>query len=259
MKTITSHNLKLLTGICVLGEIAAALGLLAAISILPLAHKWVDSGRASVGFFIQHGTPVFAFSARLSDSDDGRLAYNAAGRLPADLGLTVVGPFNLAATETNRFIGIQDQDSHMIRINTVEGTLAFQSKPGTNQVLDSLELPFVLSLLCTGGLSVIILNLLRRMFQSVGRGEAFSVGNIRKLRWIGVSFLVSCFLKTLATAWLLHRMTAFAVQSLGADKVVLGSATDGDWSGLAVGLVVLALAEIFRQGLLLKEEALLTV
>jgi Protein of unknown function (DUF2975) len=189
------------------------------------------------------------------------LAYNANGLFSptSELGQVVVGPFNLVSAGPDRFPGIPDQAARTVRVNALEGTLAFRQSQGLNQVLDAVKGPFVLCLLCTGGLSVAILDLLRRMFQSVGRGEAFTASNIRNLRLIGFSFLVSCVLKMLAAAWLLHRMTAAARLLLGTGKVVLDSATDGNWSGVAVGLVVLALAEIFRQGLALKEESLLTI
>ena len=98
------------------------------------------------------------------------------------------------------------------------------------------------------------------MLVSVERQEVFSPSNIRNVRTIGILLVVSAFLRSLASSWLAVRMAGIVTPFLAGGKVTLESSTEGGFlRGLATGLLILVLAEVFRQGLTLKEESDLTI
>jgi hypothetical protein len=139
------------------------------------------------------------------------------------------------------------------------------------------------------GLPVLILNavffavlfdLLRRLFRNVGRGESFTRQSVRLVQIVGVSLLVFSLVSAFAESWFVHAMYAYlaqhAVISIFGTQLHLPtqlhmsqphglSIRIGDHSfpfGTPIffsGLLVLALSEVFRQGLVLKHENDLTV
>lgn len=133
------------------------------------------------------------------------------------------------------------------------------------------------------GLPVLILNavffavlfdLLRRLFRNVGRGESFTRQSVRLVQIIGVSLIIFSLVSAFAESWFVHAMYAYLAQH--AVLVISGTplhlppshgmtihiGSHGFPFGTPVffsGLLVLALSEVFRQGLVLKRENDLTV
>jgi len=105
-----------------------------------------------------------------------------------------------------------------------------------------------------------ILELLRRMFGNVEQGEAFTASNIRNLHKIGFSLIGYSIFKFLTSGWLLYLMTACVTLHVATGAQNIESTFDGgDFTGIGMGLLTLALAEVFYQGLALKEEARFTI
>jgi hypothetical protein len=120
---------------------------------------------------------------------------------------------------------------------------------------------------------VILFDLLRRLFRNVGRGESFTRQSVYLVQIIGASLLGFSLVSYFAESWFVHAMYAYLAQH----AVVTISGTSLHLPaprGMAIhfghgfpfgspiffsGLLVLALSEVFRQGLALKNENDLTV
>lgn len=117
-----------------------------------------------------------------------------------------------------------------------------------------------------------LFELLRRLFRNVGRGESFSPQSVRLVQIVGGSLIVFAFVTAIAESWLVYAMygyleahTQFAISGT---PVQLPPADRPPWLGyespfgsaeFLAGLLVLALAEVFRQGLALQRDNELTV
>lgn len=120
---------------------------------------------------------------------------------------------------------------------------------------------------------VMLFDLLRQLFGNVGRGESFTPQSVRLVQIVGGTLIVFSVISTLVKSCVASVIFTFLMQhtaitvsqapvrlpQVGAHPMVLGHLLPfGDgvfWSGL----LVLALAEVFRQGLTLKREHDLTV
>ncbi len=105
-----------------------------------------------------------------------------------------------------------------------------------------------LALLAIGGLLVITWSL-RRVFATLTIGEPFQIENVRRLRLIGAALLGLELLSYLA------RIFAVSV----APEQVRGMSYWPDFTAWFAVLVVLVLAEVFREGARLRREADLTI
>jgi hypothetical protein len=119
----------------------------------------------------------------------------------------------------------------------------------------------------------VLFDLLRRLFRNVGRGDSFTPQTIRLVQYLGGSLLVFSVASAFAEHWFGQAAFAYLAQH----TVVTVSGTElhlpemrstiiprphGFPFGSPVffsGLLVLALSEVFRQGLVLKNENDLTV
>lgn len=104
-------------------------------------------------------------------------------------------------------------------------------------------------------LGLLFLHHLRRLFQRVREGAPFHAANAVRLRWLGLLALALAVLSGVSES-----VTAQAVRGGVLSErveVPLGLSVDG--SAVLFGLVLLALAEIFRRGAELEEEQSLTV
>jgi len=118
-----------------------------------------------------------------------------------------------------------------------------------------------------------LFDILRRLFRNVGRGESFSPQTVRLVQWIGGALIVFAFVSAIGEVWFHHAVFAYAIDHtqvmIGGAPVHLPPAAhhavwSGHWLPLGrgtfwFGLLVLALAEVFRQGLALKRDSELTV
>lgn len=119
-----------------------------------------------------------------------------------------------------------------------------------------------------------LLDLLRRLFRNVARGESFTARNIRLVHVLGISILAFTLLSGAMQAWYSSQIVAYLNQHAAVEGghmsfasassgglVVNGRHFDIPFSGRGIltGLLVLALGEVFRQGLVLKQENDLTI
>jgi hypothetical protein len=119
----------------------------------------------------------------------------------------------------------------------------------------------------------VLFDLLRRLFRNVGRGESFSRQSVYLVQMLGVSLIVYSLVSAFAETWFVHAtlnyLAQHAVVTVSGTSLHLPS-SQGMWMprgnifpfGSPIffcGLLVLALSEVFRQGLALKNENDLTV
>jgi len=118
-----------------------------------------------------------------------------------------------------------------------------------------------------------LFDVLRRLFRNVGRGESFTPQTIRLVQMVGGSLIVFAIVSTLGEAWFAHATFSYLMQhtdiAVGGTPVRLphpgeytvrfGHLLPFGRAAFWYGLLVLALAEVFRQGLALKRDSDLTV
>jgi hypothetical protein len=117
----------------------------------------------------------------------------------------------------------------------------------------------------------ILFDLLRRLFKNVGRGESFTRQTVLLVQLVGATLLVYSVVSAFAEHWFVQSIYSYivdhaAVKVSGA-TVQLPHIKRFGWlphsqGGSPIffsGLLVLALSEVFRQGLALKTENELTV
>jgi hypothetical protein len=117
-----------------------------------------------------------------------------------------------------------------------------------------------------------LFELLRRLFRNVGRGESFSPQSVRLVQIVGGSLIVFAFVTAIAESWLAYAMYDYLEQytlfAISGTPVQLPPANRPPWLGyespfgsseFLTGLLILALAEVFRQGLALQHDNELTI
>ena len=120
---------------------------------------------------------------------------------------------------------------------------------------------------------LVLFELLRRLFRNVVRGESFTRETVRLVQILGVSLLAYSVVSALAAGWFQYEVYSFLTKHatiwisgtptrLPYSDAFSFSSGSGSPVGSPVffsGLLVLALSEVFRQGLVLKRENDLTV
>lgn len=115
-----------------------------------------------------------------------------------------------------------------------------------------------------------LFEVLRRLFRNVERGESFTPQSVRLVQIVGGALIVFSLVSAAGESWFAHAMYAYLSQhtqiAISGTPVHLPPAADHvpwfrirlNWAFFS-GLLVLALAEVFRQGLALQNENDLTV
>ena len=120
---------------------------------------------------------------------------------------------------------------------------------------------------------VVLFDLLRRLFRNVGHGDSFTRQSVYLVQIIGVSLILYSVVSAFAEAWFFHALLAYlaehAVLTISGNQLHLPAPQGMTlWHGHGFpfgsplffsGLLILALSEVFRQGLALKNEHDLTV
>jgi hypothetical protein len=149
-------------------------------------------------------------------------------------------------------------------------TLLVERAGGLIEVAKHYGLPIVLVRMI---LFAALFDLLRRLFRNVGRGDSFTRQSVYLVQIIGGTLIVYSLVSTVMDALFEHAMFAYLANN--AVLTVAGTALrlpapDGAGfphglgfllgkSAFLAGLLVLALSEVFRQGLVMKTENDLTV
>ena len=168
--------------------------------------------------------------------------------------------------------GIVSFKDSAFALTAFRGVLAIsvRNAGGLIEMLKHYGLPLILLRIV---FCIVVFELLRRLFRNVGRRESFTLPTLRLVQILGVSLIVYSIVSAMADAWFVHAMYAYLIQN--AQIAVSGSPLHlsqshnvqitmrGDFPfGTPIffsGLLVLALSEVFRQGLALKSENDLTV
>jgi hypothetical protein len=186
---------------------------------------------------------------------------------------------------------------HAIAVNEIPATVTFRNSTFVLNALHGglsatvQNTGALIELLKHYGLPVLILSalfytalfdLLRRLFRNVGRGESFTRQTVRLVQIIGFSLLAFSIVSAFADGLFIHALYSYLAQHAtifvsgtaihlpqpqdfkfsGSHEVTFSSSGDGSVFGSPLfftGLLVLALSEVFRQGLVLKSEHDLTV
>lgn len=141
---------------------------------------------------------------------------------------------------------------------------------GLFELLKHIGLPVaLLSVLYFGGL----FDLLRRLFRNVVRGESFTRQSMRLVQVIGLSLVVFSIVSMVVEGWFQYELYSYlathaTIWISGAqihlpqpdgDNFSISSGSPFGSSYFFTGLLVLALSEVFRQGLALKSDHDLTI
>lgn len=225
------------------------------VAVLPKLFRWV--------FTIFEALAVLCAVAVLITLiiDPGLPAGTHFGPLPVDFGGQ---PGTVALRAVNG-----DSD---FTVTALRGTIVlFVSRAGgLIDVAKHYGLPLVL----IGAIFFVVLfDLLRRLFLNVGRGDSFTRQSVYLVQIIGGSLILYSLVSAFAEAWFFHALWAYlaehAMLTISGNQLHL-PAPQGMrlWHGGSFpfgspvffsGLLVLALSEVFRQGLALKDEHDLTV
>jgi hypothetical protein len=137
---------------------------------------------------------------------------------------------------------------------------------GLIEVAKSYGLP---AILISALFFVVLFDLLRRLFRNVSRGDSFTRQNVFFVQLVGASLIVYSIVSAYAESWFATAMLSYLSQHAlitvsgtplhlpAPDMTGVGFRLDG--SAFFAGLLVLAISEVFRQGLTLKSEHDLTV
>jgi hypothetical protein len=148
--------------------------------------------------------------------------------------------------------------------------VSIQNAGGLIEMLKHYGLPLILLQIV---FYIVVFELLRRLFRNVGRGQSFTQPTLRLVQILGVSLLVYSLVSACAQGWFFHAMYTYLAQNaqiaISGSPVHLPQSHSMQFSGghdfpfgtpiFFSGLLVLALSEVFRQGLVLKSEHDLTV
>jgi hypothetical protein len=147
-------------------------------------------------------------------------------------------------------------------------TMTVDKPSGAIELLKSYGLPL---LLIYAVFFTALFELLRRLFRNVGRGESFTPQSVRLVQIVGGSLIVFSLIAAIGESWFAHAMYGYLVDHTqvaisgtpvrlppGDNSPVLGRVPFRS-SAFLSGLLVLALAEVFRQGLALQRDNELTV
>jgi hypothetical protein len=212
--------------------------------------------------------------------------FTALGAL-ALLVLLVIDPtlppgthFGPLAAKIEGFPGTITFRNSTFTLNALRGgvSVIVQNTDGLIDILKHYGLPL---LILNALFFTALFDLLRRLFRNVGRGESFTPQTVRLVQIIGVSLLVFSLVSAVGEGWFHYSLFSYLAQHAtiivsgtpihlpsphdfahGNEKISFNSGGDGTMFGSPLffsGLLVLALSEVFRQGLVLKREHDLTV
>lgn len=163
-----------------------------------------------------------------------------------------------------------------VKLRELSGALAVANKEEGAKLMTATRVPVFVARLARALTLFAIAHLLWRLCQAVERGEVFSQGNSRLVRWLGFALVARPIVSLFTETWQ-HASVAHYVENHvwfeGVRPIVTSSGLgwweraventlyhgDFDFSLFVTGLLVLVLAEVFRRGLALKQEADLTV
>lgn len=173
-------------------------------------------------------------------------------------------------------VGPQPKAADGIRLRALTGTVLVSTHAEGGKLIAATRVPVLVNRLTRVLILFAIAHLLWRLCQAVERGEVFSLGNSRLVRWLGVALVVRPIIGLVFETWQRASVARYLedhVRFDGLRSIVTANDLawweraidnavrygDFDFTLFTTGLLVLVLAEVFRRGLALKQENDLTV
>lgn len=136
-----------------------------------------------------------------------------------------------------------------VHLENANGSLRFSPRNRIVVAVAAVVLIVVLAL------TMWVLGLLRAVFHTLRAGRPFVAANATRIRRIAYAVIVAEVARSMfAHVGMRYAMTNFAVQG-----VRLEARLDVNWVALICGLIILVIAEVFREGTRLDEEQSLTI
>lgn len=162
------------------------------------------------------------------------------------------------------------QGEHALSVTAFNGGVSMNvdDASGAIEKLKSYGLPV---LLIHAVFFAALFELLRRLFRNVGRGQSFTAQSVRLVQIVGGALIVFALISAVGESWFAYGMWSYLTEhmqiAVSGASVQLPPAVDLPLLGrfpfhspaFYCGVLVLALAEVFRQGLALQRESDLTV
>lgn len=254
--------LKLLRIFCLIAEIAATLGAIWAVCTVPASAWLLQSGIAKAGIHLGPRGCQLSVIARLGHGgtfaiNGGNFAANGGtgAQLDTPEGTLTVDPVVAASLQRRT---ARKWATPVDFAPTATGLVITQPDQAV-RVFRALEAPLAIGSGIAFAIWICILDWFRRLFRAVERGAAFAPNTLKLVYRIGGLLIAS----SLAQVGVLGWVAGVVASRLGAIapglSLAFSPAPAGGISGITAGVIILGLAEVFRQGVRLAEEARLTV
>ena len=156
-------------------------------------------------------------------------------------------------------------DKEDIRVTRLSTALALNLNSSDRELASAIRWTLLPKMILGLVVSWFFFGLLRNVCARVERGEVFSEANLRSIRNLGLMLVGWSLSDSALQLWSLHRLGGYLTDhaittGINATLVAeIGPIIKLPYNDLLTGLLVLLLAEAFRQGLALKKENDLTV
>jgi hypothetical protein len=187
-----------------------------------------------------------------------------------------VGPVGLVSTAGPVEMRLKDPARAPLELRSLEGSIHWRHQDLLYGLDPTIKWPLVLLVAAQGLFVFTLFDLLRRLFRNVQRGDSFLESNIRLVQIVGVAIIGYTVVSSVLASFFEYRLLKYLGPSAtvletevlltparSSDATVSASSAQFrfsmDFEGILTGLLVLALAEVFRQGRLLQEENRLTI
>lgn len=136
------------------------------------------------------------------------------------------------------------------QIEHARGTVKFSPPPGA-----SLVVPVLLGLVVFFALALFVVGQLRAVFRTLRDGRPFVPANATRIRWIAVAVIAG----ELGRAVVMYSSNSYVMTHFSANGLRFDARPDVNLFTLIHGLIILAIAEVFRAGTRLDEDQSLTI
>jgi hypothetical protein len=250
---------KVLRIACASVEILLALGLVGTAVLAPFAESYVLIGsRVTITKDERLGGFSYAF---LFSGHHGPTVTNevsaATGAAAGGTGSVSVGPYSLSAIKADQ-LSKDAMTSRDASLQKVEGMVTFSGSATATEALHLFIWPALMGEFCKILMVLAFFEMLQRLLSSSEKGELFTDANVRTLRQIGFILIALDLIKFASSAVLMSRMNAFVAPFFSAGWVLPGT-MPGRFAGAISGVLLLLLAEIFREGLKFRKDSDLTI
>lgn len=253
---------------CIVGQLYIGMFLTSSLFAFSYATSVVENKKGNIAFVIGPGVPSIyltqgsaKFSAIQEVSLMGLQSLWFAGLTPflswEGHGNISLGPLRFTTGARYR-LEMKNMNAEAVQMDSLNGMVSFIRPANPAEILGTVRFPFFASVFCFGAINLAILEMLRRMLRKVQQGDAFTRASVRGVQAIGVLFILSGILQPLATGWFISEIAAYATNHL-TTGILFDTRSILNYPVIFTGAVILALAEIFRQGVALKEDNTLTI